>query len=256
MKVNIIRKAQVGLAEIGQSMGNRYAILTPTQTKNQFTQVTPTVKCRDFLCDVYSSGLQGSDFSIYGMSWKGSVDKVPMDKVRLLVSFPSEEIKKDFISNLLLLHAIEKHNNVSPTTIDEIEGSASPELMVTGDAIWLGSVLLFSLYTFLLRVFCYKHDHNSDWIEEFSNKSFSDSRYMKGCPRETLNKVLNDLQLLVFPLDKWNGLTYAKDGTGQVHHNSGFVSVFSKHSEINPATVKKNTHYQHFVKLGWETCIK
>ncbi len=253
--MKVIRKKQVNLSEIPQSMGNRYAILVP-KTENELLQVTPTVKCRDFLCDVYSSGLQGVDFSIYGMSWNGTVDKVPMDRVRLLVSFPSEEIKKDFITNLALLHTIEKHNGITLTEIAEIDESTSPELVVIGDAMWLGSVLLFSLYTFLLRVLCYKHDHNSDWIEEFSNKSFSDSRYMKDCPRETLNRVLNDLRSLVFPLNEWNGLTYAKDGTGRVHHNSGFVSVFSRHGEIRPDIVKQNSHYQHFVKLGWETCIK
>lgn len=238
---------QASLAEIGQSMNARFAILRSMD--GGYEQITPLVKCRDFMCDVYSSTLQKYDFSIYGMSWKGSTDKVDWNGANLLLKFPSDQAKTDFFANLKKLHQIEKNNKLTLTKITEV---ASDEVVVEGNKVWLQNCLTFSLYTLLLRVFCYPLKEK-DWITEFSKQSWSDSKYIANFDRPTLDLILDDLSLL--KTTEWNGLTYAKDGVSAVHHNSGAVGVLSWHTEQSPSAVKKNTHYQELKARGLKTYI-
>lgn len=254
--INLTRIPQTSLGEISQSMAIRFAILSGSNTDG-FTQLTPTVKCRDFLCDVYSSALQKFSFSIYGMSWDGANNPISFDQLSLLLLFPSETAKKAFFANINKLHGIEEHNSFNPTAVyesEQISGASNLEVIVDADPRWLMSVLSFSLYTLLLRIMCYDLPESGDWIGHFAGLSHSDSRYINSWPRESLDKILNNLSLL--KMESWNGLTYAEHKTGGVHHNSGIVSVFSSHSEINQSTVRQNKHWQHFQSLGLPTCIK
>lgn len=241
---------QIYLAEIGQSMNIRFAICRPEGDK--LIQLTPTVKCRDFLCDVYSSTLQKTDFSIYGMSWKGTTDSPPWDGVYLLVQCPDKKAMDNFDKNISKLWAIEDKNGY---TRSQVQTVSELERIVVGQKDWINSVLSFSLYTLLLRIFGYtlKAD-NEDWIKDFAGQGASDSKYIANFPRESLDKVLNDLSLL--KMEEWNGLSYKEHGTGGVHHHSGIVSLFSFHSECNQGTVRKNKHWQEFQKLGFKTYTK
>lgn len=249
--MNLKRIPNKSLSEIGQSMATRFAILSEdTESPGDFIQRTPMVRCRDFLCDVFSSSLEKKDFSIYGMSWKGTTDSIDMTRgVFLLMVLPNQKAKEDFHSNLTRLHAIEEQNDYALTTVSSV---TDLEIIVSGDPRWLNSVLSFSLYTLLLRVFCYTLQTN-DWITEFSKMSHSDSKYIASWPRESLDRVLADLSIL--KMEEWNGLSYA-EGTHAVHSNSGIISVFSTHSEINTETVRKNKHWKVFQKLGLPTCVK
>jgi hypothetical protein len=223
----------------------KMALLRKTEEVDVLEQVTPFVKCRDFLCDVHSSTLAKKDFHIYGMSWKGSKDSVDWDAIRLVVRFPDKKAKDVWMHNVfVLLHSIEAANVLDLTFFDSLENG---DVTLVGDKFWLGNALKFSLYTFLLRVMCYKLEPNK-WIEQFLKMNTTDSAYLASINKETLNRVLTDLSLL--DTKEWCGLLWGKNSVSAVHHNSGFISVFGNHSEINYDTVKKNLHYKQMKEKG------
>lgn len=243
----IKRKRAESLAEIGQSMGIKFSICVPAE--NGVEEIICPVKCRDFLGDVYSSCIQETKFSIYGMSWDGTKDKVPTDKLRLSLYFPSAQAKVNFEKNIRFLHEIEDKNSFERSNYISLDGNTG---YIEGDARWLNfSILSFTLYTLLIRVFCYELEE--DWIAEMAASSYSDGNYIRNFDRESLHKVLDNLSLLEMP--EWCGLNYAEHGISGVHHNSGIVSVMSTHSEINPATVRKNKHYLIIKDRGLKTYV-
>lgn len=244
----IKRKQPKDLAEISQSMGLKFSICE--RDGDNVVELIPPCKCRDFLGDVILSSLTGHDFSIYGMSWKGSEDKVSMDKARFSLYFPNKEARVNFEKNLHFLHDIELKNGIALTEYTYIEGENS---YIEGASEWINfSALSYSLYTLLLRVFCYKIN-SEDWITEISNGNYSDSKYIKSFDKATLSAILDNLYLLNMP--EWAGLSYTADGNSAVHHNSGIVSVCSTHSEVNIAVVKRNKHYLILKEKGFKLYI-
>lgn len=242
-QVSIKRLPRQSLGEIYQSMGLQMAILEPS--KDGYKQLTTTVQCRDFLCDVFSSSFEKTSFSIYGMSWDGVDKSPPTDTVCLLLKFPKAEAKESFLKNSEYLFKIEGDNKYTQTKTYETDQKL--ELVVVGDKKWITNALSFSLYTFLLRVFCYPIK-TKDWITEIGDQKYTDSRYIKSIHRETWDRILSDLSIL--KTKTFCGLSFKEHGVHAVHHNSGFVSVFGRHSEISPSTVKLNQHYIEMKQLG------
>jgi hypothetical protein len=243
-----------GLAEIYQSMNLKISLLKKRKDSKRksgvFDEVTPGVLCRDFLADVYTSAVQKYKFSIYGMSWDGTKNQPDWEAVYLKLVFPNDNAKQDFKKNIKFLHEIEKNNHIPLTKFYDKMGKIG---MVVGDKSWLLNALRASLYTFLIRSFCYSIKTN-DWIKELGKKDYTDSRYISSINRDTWNRILKDIKSI--DTDLYCGLDHKKDGMGAIHHNSGFVSVFGKHSEMNPSVVKKNRHWQEMGKRGFKLYTK
>ncbi len=234
-----------GLSQIYQSMALTIALAKPQD--GGFKVITKGVMCRDFLCDVYSATLQKKSFQIYGMSWKGDTESPDFDAVYLNLVFPSAEAKKDFDKNLALLHSIEGNNKIPETVVYDTGGVTA---FVVADKAWLQNVLLFSLYTFLLRAFSYKIK-TKDWIKELGAAGTSDGQYIASIARETWDRILSDLSSI--HTDEFCGLNFNNDGTGSVHHNSGFISVFGNHTELTAEIVKKNKHWRTMKERKFKT---
>lgn len=233
------------LAEIGQSMNLKMALLRK-DGPDEYTQLTPHVKCRDFLCDVYSSDLEKCEFGIYGM--KGLWPQHPdWTGVYLSLRFPNIAARMEFNINLAKLHELEKKNNRSPSLYFN---SGDLEGIIIGDKAWLTNTLNFSLYTFLLRVLCYTHTDNG-WLDTFAKKDFSDSKYVKSIHKTIWTQILHGA-IDIIKTDEFCGLSFKADGTGAVHHNSGFISVFGSHTEINTETVRKNAHWKEMKARGFK----
>jgi hypothetical protein len=258
--------ADRGLAEIYQSMNLQMAILNK-DSPTSYTKITPFVKCRDFMCDVFSFSKAKKDFAIYGMSFAGSKETPDMSGVYLLIKFPNAAAKKDFFKNLRHIRQIEDQNGYKPTTV-LCEGFLDDKAvknghhLVIGDKRWLQNAMSYSLYTFLLRVMCYPIPNHDDpdtfydvdsWVYEVAKQSTSDGKYVASIPLDTWEAVLLDLSKL--KTDAFCGLDPHKHSVGEIHHNSGFISVFGHHSEISPATVKKNEHWKEMQARGLKTKI-
>lgn len=239
------------LSEIYQSMQAKTALCRPNG--KSYERITPLVLCRDFLCDVYTFADAKRDFSIYGMTFKGSTEKPHWDGVFILIQFPNKTAQNSFVEHLPLLNKIEKGNNFKESYTEKVEGKPL-EFLVVGDKKWLMNCLSFSMYTLLLRVLCYTFSSEGDWLKKFSTQDNSDARYIKSVSPAVWKRVFDDITSI--KTDEWCGFDAKKDHVGQIHHNSGFVSVFGTHTEINRSCVKKNKHWQEMQRRGFELATK
>lgn len=238
-----------GLAEIYQSMATKMAVLR-RDGENEFTRITPLVVCRDFLTDVFSFSEAKKVFDIYGCSFDPSLDTVQKDGVFLQMIFPNNKAQENFEKNLHHLFEIELGNDYLLTEYIPTENKL--ECVLIGDKRWRQSCLAFSLYTSLLRVFCYDCP-DEGWIpamRKLNGNKFTDARLVASVDDETWERVCCDLSVL--NTEAFCGLPVDKHDVHEVHHNSGFYSVFGTHRELNPETVKKNIHWQKFKEAGWK----
>jgi hypothetical protein len=225
-----------GLAEIYQSMVVKLALLKKTDTLGVFDQICPFVQCYDFLCDAYTATKEKIKFGIYGFSWDGTTKEPEYDGVYLIIKFPNTVAEADFNKNIHFLHDIEDKNKIERTKFvktDDLTG------FIKGSKDWLNNCIKLRLYLFFFRAFSYPLK-TDDWVTELGGQEYSDSSYIKNLNRESWDRILNDLTSI--HTDFWCGLEM-KNKVGAVHHNSGFFSVFSKHSEMSPKTVRENKHW-------------
>ena len=158
------------LGEIYQSMAVTMAILT-RQGENEFTRITPFVKCRDFIVDVYSFALANKSFQIYGMEFDPGKEKPSMDGVYLQLIFPNPKAQKHFEEQLMsVLQPIEMINGMDLTEYIPLE--EKQQAVLIADKRWLASCLSWSLYTAIVRCLCYdlgpSGQDNFGWIKAMS----------------------------------------------------------------------------------------
>jgi hypothetical protein len=252
MQVKETQKDQ-GLAQIYQSMSLKMALLEKTGDKS-FNKITSFCVCRDFLNDVYSFALAKKDFGIYGFSFPSGSKQPDWTGMHLLLQFPNDAAHATFEKNLVYIHEVEKRNKVPLTQVYESDFNGC--YVVVGDKFWLSNALTFSLYTFLLRSACYKVGNVKDaleWLASVAKQDTSDAKYAASIAPDTWKKVLNDMSLI--KTDEFCGFDVKTAGTGTIHHNSGFISVFGWHSEISPNTVKQNKHWQIMQERGLKTKV-
>jgi len=236
------------LGEIYQSMELKIALLKKDGDK--FKTQTPFVNCYDFIVDSYSASLEKYSFSVYGFRWDGTKKSPDWSGIYLHLRFPNEHAKKNYLEHLHFLHEIEKNNKIPLTAFTEIDDLNG---LVVGNKAWLKNCLILRLYTFLQRMMCYDIK-TKDWIKELGAQSHSDSNYIKNLNRESWDRILKDLSSI--HTDYFCGLSFNKDGTSAVHHNSGFFSTFSNHTEMNQNTVRNGRHWQDMKQRGFKLYTK
>ena len=241
------------LSEIYQSMQVRQALLHKI-SDTEYERITPFVLCRDFLTDVYTFSQDKQDFSIYGMSFKGSIQSPDWDKVYILLRFPNKEARENLYQHSTILFYIENKNNIYPYT--EIQDISELESLVVGPKEWIKSCLTISLYTFLLRAFCNEFiASSSNWWLIFKDKQGNDANYINSIDPQTWKTILNNLSILY--TDDFCGFSSSTDDKNlhRIHSNSGFISIFGRHSEISPGHVRENKHWQIMKQKGIKTAI-
>ena len=256
-KVKVTKHSSVqdnGMGEIYQSMGVRQALLRRIGD-NSYERVSNYVKCRDFLVDSYTYAQVGKKFTIYGYTFDGAAIQPDWEGARLLLQFPDKISREDFLRNIGYLHSIEHANGWPQTVILSVEGST--DLVADGSKLWLNNCLTFSLFSYLLRVCCYKDQSKSneptvgEWLIQFSKKTeWSDAKYAASISKDTWDKVLGNLNVL--STKTWCGFDPRNTATHAIHHNSGFISVFGSHSEISYTMVRRNAHWQEMYERGLE----
>lgn len=226
----------VSLAEIYQSCKVKMAILNKL-SKDSFERITPFVMCRDFLTDVCSFSTVKQKFQIYGMEFDSREKKVDFGQVSLLLNFPSTKELKCFQSALDYLHATEAKNKIQLTSFTEHKPL---QWVVQGDKQWSQNCLLFSLYTLLLRSMC---------MSESDAKKSTDGKLIASVNPKQFQNIMDNLPSI--ETTEFCGFTPNSKDISRIHHNSGFISVFGKHREINYQSVRENTHWQEMKKRGF-----
>ena len=241
------------LSEIYQSMQVRQALLHKI-SDTEYERITPFVLCRDFLTDVYTFSQDKQDFSIYGMSFKGSIESPDWDKVYILLRFPDKKARENLYQHSTILFSIEHNNSIYPYT--EIQDISELESLVIGPKEWLKSCLTFSLYTFLFRAFCNEFiASSSNWWLVFKEKQGTDANYINYIDPQTWETILKNLSILY--TDEFCGFPVSTEyhNLHRIHSNSGFISIFGKHRETSSGDVRENKHWQIMQQKGIKTAI-
>jgi hypothetical protein len=192
--------------------------------------------------DVYTFSHAKRDFSIYGMEFKGSTQQSEQTCLPVLLKFPDHKCKANFLNHLPILFDLENHNHFQQSRILEVN---ELELIAEGEPKWLFNCLTVSFYTFLLRALCYQFEtiiNNWKWILEFRKLTGTDPKYAQSISEQAWERILNDLEVL--RAEGFCGFDAKNDDIRPIHHNSGFISVFGWHSELSPARVRSNKHWQ------------
>lgn len=240
-----------GLGEIYQSIQTKMALLAPNG--DEFIRITPYVLCRDFLVDVYTFTKRNQKFGIYGMSFNPKKDQPSMNEACLALKFPSQDSQNRFDKQLDVLHSIELANEFKQTEYIPLEDKTG---IIIGDKKWLGSCLLWSLYTSLARILCYDLNGENDFVKVMRARFLAcgqdpqaetDAFLVNSVSDATWNRILSNLKELELP--EFCGLS---EGVRNIHHTSGFYSVFGTHQELDVQTLRTNKHWQHFKSLGWD----
>lgn len=246
-----------GLAEIYQSMDTKMALLN--RDGENFIRITPLVKCRDFLVDVYTFSKVERKFGIWGMEFDPDKEKPAYNELLLQCVFP-KSARDTFEKQMDILHIIELANGYTPTECIPFEEKGA---VLIGDKKWLQSCLLWSLYTSLIRCLCYDFGGEKDFVKamrkrwkdcgENSNKE-TDAMLVSSVADETWTKILSNLDSIA--TKEFCGFDGKKADTHSIHHNSGFYSVFGTHRELSIQTVHQNKHWQFFKEQGWQLYTK
>jgi len=248
LKINPFPEMQ-GLNEVYQSMDLKYAFLKRVGDE-EYSECNPLAKCRDYLHDIVNANLTKGTFSIYGMSYSAQKFPIDLDVTRFGLKFPSEADKKTFLENFQELISIETSNDLLASKIMETDKPLY--LIVEGDAFWMTNTVLLNLYTYLLRVLCYKNN-GPTMLESLENSgATNESNYLQCIGRDRLEKILT--QLGSFKTDTFCG--YSEEmGTRDLHDFSGIVSFFGKPQNYQckysvAQCSSNNAHYKYFKDQG------
>lgn len=220
----VIKAPRKHYAEIFQSLEVKFSFcnLKDGVLHEQFAPV----KCKDFLGDVLHAELNKTKFRIYNFEYDGATQQIDRDACRLLMYFPNEKERDLFKANIGKLINIESENGLDLYT-DVHETDDPNVLYVEGHEFWLSTIWRISLYSFLLKVMCYKYK-TEDWITELRKNGSTEAEHMNYYDQKNQFPAL--LQCL---RHQWTPDIYVYKA--DVHNNNG---VFTLLKRINVKAMK------------------
>ena len=222
----LTRAPKESYSEAYQSNNIKFAFVSKEPGRQRFKELHSAVKCRDFLGDVLFSEAEKQDINIYDFKWGKNRSPIDRDSLRLSIHFPSKDSFANFQANINILTNVEKCGSTKPSTIKTVAGDPLC-LVVESDKIWLSSVFLISLFTFILKIMGYSFKNPDDWISEFPKMGKNDSSYYRGKEKELLS-VLNNIKLFANPkvVTGWIG---QEKNNYDVHNSSGFSTILKNY---------------------------
>lgn len=210
------------LAEIGHgNITSQFALFD----KEKGEIITPFVKCKDFLGDVFWSNIKKLAGNIYGFKWSPGEDKGVLDKDRLFIVLRKlksdgqfEKSTEDEMNGIItLINKFETANKFTLSTAELCDESIN--VIVEFDKKWTEIPYLWSAFLLLLRI-GFKYDKVTDvqthYINEANYLSRNDVMYMR-----TAKAVIKDLEEgFIDNTQKYEN--YA--AIGSIHNGSGVVS--------------------------------
>lgn len=129
--------------------------------EDEFKQISPPSKCRDFLTDVLlHSAIGGFNYPIYSFSYNTEDGKVSRKEALFGIEYPEDPNKK----MLSLFSEWEAECGLNRTTITRVDNN---NLIVVGDKKWVRNTTTVSLYTLLIRLLFYKFDREFETFDVF-----------------------------------------------------------------------------------------
>jgi hypothetical protein len=250
IKINCVPNKN--LAEIYKTGSLLQMALLKPRKDGSYDQLHCLVTCKDFIGDIYRASMKKENINFYGMAWNGKNKEPDSANINLMIKFPKDNMRASFLQNFVLLRTIEGDNGVEKSMLHETEDK--DVFVVIGGSYWLSNIVKLSFYLFFLRLLGAGVSIKKDVAELYeSEENQPDIKGLKSIPMETFDKLCKNLNLINFK--EWDGLAKSEFGSHArtFHHNSGILSVFGTHCEVNYAVVTKNAHYVEAKKAGLAT---
>ncbi len=160
-------------AEIGQSVGVKYAFLSPDNK-----QCHGWIKCRDFLHDALRNFISGGKDGVYGFAYDPSINPpLDLEHMRILVKIEDSKTTPEdkmsiLTSGLRIINFLEEQSGISPLT-KIINTDQEGVYLFESHGDWMSSTFMISLYTFIIRLGAKKI--------EFNDKTEFDSKISSMC---------------------------------------------------------------------------
>lgn len=258
-KVVLIKKFKEtadGLNEAYQTSGIRFALLQKKH-ENVFHQITPRVKCRDYLNDCIAFGQAGKAFESYGLKFDPNDFKPNLSKpLHFELYWSKQEEEKAFLNQVELLQQYEYSIGINRSVVTSIDKNT---VIIEADPFWQSNQVVYSLYTWLLRLLSYpietKPTHLRGYIDEvisyLKSKRADEYSFLVKIQPKVWDVVLPNLRDL--KLKEWAGFEVVGRNTKKIHNFGGFYSVFNSGSRLFNASgnswLSESDHSAHIEEV-------
>jgi hypothetical protein len=199
------------LCEIFQSIDVKFAFVN-----SNYEEVSKPAKCRDFLGDCIWSYKTKKNVQIYGFNYSYKDSPYDLETLRLSLTFPDFDTMKIFKSRWKEIISKKEKKALGLTRKTEVlETDQKLTLIVEADKLWQSNTWKLSLYTFYLKLACYKT------LEEVQDP---ENRYIKILTKEKENRLLNNTNYNEEDLF---------DEIYEQHNQTGFVSIIKQQAKPN-----------------------
>lgn len=206
----LIKPIKTNLAEIFQSIDTKFAFVT--KNKQTYTQIHTPAKCRDFLGDCIWSNKTKKPVSIYNFTYNFAETPYDEKKLRLSITFPSNDIKTNFTNNFHKLHEKETQAKVSNSKYYPTDDKQT--IILEASKIWQSSAWKISLFTFYLKLLCY---------QDITKLSHPESQYSLELTKPKEDRLLSKLR---------TKKDYVPDEIHMQHNYTGFVALLKNKNPI------------------------
>jgi len=200
IKLKLIKVSN--LAEIFQTVNLKFAFVNAA-----YEQVSSPCICRDFLGDCIWSYKTKEAVGLYGFKYSFADSPYDLEKLRLSLTFPTDESKINFLGNLAYLE--DKQDLVGLKYKLVFSTQLKDTLVIELDKEWQADPWKLSLLTFYLKIMCYKD------IKDLQNP---ENEYIVHLTPEIEQKMLDKVK-------EPSISDYSKIGLSENHNRRGFVSV-------------------------------
>lgn len=233
----------VYLAEIGQDVSTKFALVSPPRDGNR--QCHQLVKCRDFLHDAVDAFLNKSSVRIYSFYYKHNENPpVDMARMRMLVKKPDDHSKEKFSEDMALARKLLNHYEEmagwSKTKMFNVEGEPDFRFF-RGPGNWMKAPHMISLYSLLIRLAAreIKFSNDEELQGEFKRIADSgngnDAIYLRSC-RDFLSPIIVNFSQLVKRKAAEN---YSASSKHSMHDHGGIVSLCSQSRHFDEGLRKR-----------------
>jgi hypothetical protein len=224
---------------------------------NNYTNITPWCKCRDFLNDsLYCFLNKKPTFEIYNYKHPEFTNDY---KILLGIKSEKQEELTNILYNFYYIAELENFYNLTNTSEvfqDTVENSNNIKkiLIIKPSSFWLTDTIKFSLFTYLLRLCSYDlTSHNTktifDTILKESNYTSNDYGLIQSSLTEVYNYFILNLNTIIHSelyknnLNELNDLYEYECDYYLFHDRLGFVAfLINYQDEIKTLLKKKNNN--------------
>ena len=211
-EVKLKKLPRTDLAEIFQAVDTKFSFVNAN-----YEQVSVEAKCRDFLGDCLYSKYTKAPVNIWSFVYNYETHPYDEDVLRLSLRFPDKESQENFMNNIKYLYHRE---TLAKTKLTEVILTDDPDtLVVEADKHWQSSVWKISLYTFYLKLMCYK---DLTQLQEPENKYNTEL---------TTEKEVKMLLKVTDPEVSW------ENNLASNHNRKGFFSILTNQNPKDYNTI-------------------